>query len=143
MDGACAPARDLCSRQAAHAHFLGWKQTCVKRVLFGRRGVLWQRIEGGQPTCTRRLAGSPAWFLVRRWHGIERVAAKNLAATLLAPPQPQALTRKVQGIYERFSKACGVFGFAAALEKVFTTWGEHAGCCSPSFAAAERRLSGG
>ena len=82
-----APCRELSSRQGDVRLFLGWKQTCVKRVLFGRRGVLWQRIEGGQQACTYMPAGSPAWFSVRRWHGIERMAAMNLAAMLLAPPQ--------------------------------------------------------
>jgi hypothetical protein len=47
------------------------------------------------------LVGSPAWFSELRWHGIERMAAMNLAALLLAPPQPQALARKVHGIFKR------------------------------------------
>ena len=107
LAGSCIPGK------VTRALFLGWKQTCVKRVLFGRRGVLWQRIEGGQQACTYTLAGSPTWFSVRRWHGIERMAAMNLAAMLLAPPQHKALARKVQGIFKRLLNACGVFGFAA------------------------------
>ena len=51
------------------------------------------------------LAGSPAWFLVGRWHGIDSTAAMNLAAMLLALPQHKALARKVQGIFEGFSES--------------------------------------
>ena len=76
-------------------------------------------------------------FSVRRWHGIKGVAAVNLAAT---PPPPSFLKgfqTRLEGIFERFSKACPHSSWSRGQGvKGFLLQGEHIRNCSPFFATA-------
>jgi hypothetical protein len=85
------------------------------------------------------LAGSPAWFSVRRWHGIEQRGCYEFSSHAARAAATQGFSKKGSKDFQEDLESLQSLRTRGRARKVFTTWGEHAGCCSPSFAAADKR----